>query len=1499
MSTTTTNTVTDAPALNTRSRTSANTLLASASSNMQNLGASPLIPPTQGMSQPTRLSGTSVSPRMAIRFPSPGDTSAGCAVSNVGPRAPLAQNPDPMSMFLLYLQDRDRKEDERYQRERQDRLDRERREERERKDREARELDRQSREQEIRDREAKDRAVLLETIHAISERSPGASSDTQIIVKPLKMPSFDEGEDIDVYLQQFERLAALQKWPSDTLATRLATLLTGKAREVYVNLSDEEATDYACLKHALLVRYKLTAENYRKQFRSVKKSGSETFMQLLTRMRLLFRRWLKLAGKEQNFDQVEDLILYEQLLALSSPDLALFLRERNPATVAEAAQLADQFADARRAVKGEKVKGKGGERDGNKDKTKDSGSAADKGHVDDSKGGKSQDGSVKRCFNCQGPHLRRNCPKLSKPRDEVGVTLTSSEQSCAIKRDPKPVYTVCIENKPVVALRDTGCTTIVVAAEWLPADVQEVGRTEVTGYDSSVHTHPVVLVTLDTPFFAGQVRAVCVQKAIYPVIIGNTVTFSDGSEQEVSLLPSREVVAPVQTRAQAQREAKVKTPLNVAETVGPELHPPDIQRLQKEDKSLQEYWRLAQQKDEQTKISFVVAKGLLYRTYKDSSGQVHRQLIVPSSLREHVMKIAHDTPMAGHMGVRRTIDRVWQAFYWPGLCTDVRRFCRSCDQCQRTTPKGCLQKVPLGRMPIIEEPFKRVAVDIVGPILPASSQGNRYILVMVDFATRYPEAVPLRNIDTVTVAEALWQMWSRVGVPEEVLTDRGTQFTSEVMVEVYRLLGIRGLTTTPYHAMGNGLCERFNATLKAMLKKLCRERPTDWDRYIPSALFAYREVPQESLKYSPFQLLYGRTVRGPLSLLRDLWTREEQEEVRLTSEYVFELRNKIAETCEYAHENLAKAAERHKEVFDRKTANRVFEPDDEVLLLLPEKRNKLQVAWQGPYKVLERVGQCDYRISVGGKPKLYHANLLKTYIRRESVGAAALVMEEDEETDGEEDAELPDESTQVVECKPEIGITLPSLKASETVDDLHIASTLTPDQKADVDRLAQSHSRIFTDVPLICKIGECEILLDTAKPIRRKQYPLPHSQSDVVQEEIDSMLELGVIERASSPYSSPILLVKKKDGTMRFCVDFRELNKHVQFDAEPMPDVDSMFAKLTHARFFSKLDLTKGYWQISMKDSDKCKTAFQAPSGQYQFCTMPFGLKTAGAVFSRTMRQILNPLKLSCVHNFMDDMLIATRSWGEQVAALQAVLNRLDGVNMAARPKKCFLGFQQIGFLGHQVGNGKIWPEEDKVERLKDAPQPETKRQLRAFLGLAGYYRRFIPNYAAVALPLTDKTKKKSPDKIPWDEPCQRAFETLKARLSSFPVVVLPDASLPFVLRTDASGTALGCCLMQDQGQGLQPVAYGSKKLSSAERNYSTIEQECLAVVYGIRKFYPYLYGRHFVVETDHHPLQFLGQIRPSSRRLTRWAMELQSHSFEVRGIPGKENVVADYLSRM
>ena len=317
------------------------------------------------------------------------------------------------------------------------------------------------------------------------------------------------------------------------------------------------------------------------------------------------------------------------------------------------------------------------------------------------------------------------------------------------------------------------------------------------------------------------------------------------------------------------------------------------------------------------------------------------------------MKLGHEYIMAGHMGINKSTDRIQSNFYWPCMYGDIERYCKSCDVCQRTVPKGKIPKAPLVNLPIINTPFTRVAVDLVGPLFPSSSRKHKYILTMVDMATRYPKAIPLSNIDTITVAEALLSMFSDVGIPMEILSDKGTQFNSDIMKEVQRLLSIQEQITTPYNAICNGLCEKYNGTLKQMLKRVVQDQPTEWDRFIEPLLFAYREAPIDTLGgFSPFELIYGRTVRGPMSILREIWSKEDIDpEIRDTYQYVIELRDKLQSTCDIAARELRKSQIRQKGYFDKNTVPRTLEAGEEVLILLPTDNNKLLMKWRGPYMV--------------------------------------------------------------------------------------------------------------------------------------------------------------------------------------------------------------------------------------------------------------------------------------------------------------------------------------------------------------------------------------------------------------------------------------------------------------------------------------------------------------------------------------------------------------------
>jgi hypothetical protein len=271
---------------------------------------------------------------------------------------------------------------------------------------------------------------------------------------------------------------------------------------------------------------------------------------------------------------------------------------------------------------------------------------------------------------------------------------------------------------------------------------------------------------------------------------------------------------------------------------------------------------------------------------------------------------------------------------------------------------------------------------------------------------------------------------------------------------------------------------------------------------------------------------------------------------------------------------------------------------------------------------------------------------------------------------------------------------------------------------------------------------------------------------------------------------------------------------------------------------------------------------------------MPFGLVNSGATFSRIMRVLLEGM--TRVHNYIDDILIHTVTWKEHLERLVEVFQRLREANLTARPTKCYVGFDEVEFLGHIVGKGQMKPRPSKLEAIQQFKRPETKKQLRSFLGLAGYYRRFIPEFAAIACPLTDRTKKGESNAVKWDESQENSFQTLKSKLTSSPILHLPNLSKALILRSDASNDGIGAVLLQEHDQELFPVAYASKKLNKHQRVYSTMEKECLAVIWSIRKFATFLYGKEFVIQTDHQPLTCLRKSKVANSRILRWALALQ-----------------------
>ena len=376
-----------------------------------------------------------------------------------------------------------------------------------------------------------------------------------------------------------------------------------------------------------------------------------------------------------------------------------------------------------------------------------------------------------------------------------------------------------------------------------------------------------------------------------------------------------------------------------------------------------------------------------------------------------------------------------------------------------------------------------------------------------------------------------------------------------------------------------------------------------------------------------------------------------------------------------------------------------------------------------------------------------------------------------------------------------------------------------------------------------------------------------------------------------------MVLVPKKDGGLRFCVDYSELNSISAFDPYPMPRVDELVERLGKAEFLSTLDLCKGYWQVPLSPQAQELTAFRAPSGLFQFQVMPFGLHGAAASFQRMMDEVLNGAE-EYAAEYIDDVVIHSSSWEAHLQHLSDIFQRIHRAGLVVNASKCQLARSEVCYLGYVLGGGTIRPQVSKVEAIHGCQPPTTKKGVRSFLGLVGWYRRFIPNFSSRAACLTDLTRKTSPNKVVWTPECEVAFRDLQERMCSEQVLQSPDFSLPFTVQTDASGLGLGAVLLQGDGENKMPVQYVSRKLFPRETRYSTIDKEGLAIKWALDTLKYYLVGKEFVLETDHRPLQWLHRMRDSNSRITRWHLSLQPYKFTVKYRAGKDNVIADFLSR-
>lgn len=475
---------------------------------------------------------------------------------------------------------------------------------------------------------------------------------------------------------------------------------------------------------------------------------------------------------------------------------------------------------------------------------------------------------------------------------------------------------------------------------------------------------------------------------------------------------------------------------------------------------------------------------------------------------------------------------------------------------------------------------------------------------------------------------------------------------------------------------------------------------------------------------------------------------------------------------------------------------------------------------------------------------------------------------------------------------------------AEAVSKLLRMEHLGPEESQHVTRLIEKYSDIFhlpDDRLGYTNAMEHAITTTSDTPIHTKQYRFPPIHKQEIDTQVQALLENEVIKPSTSPYNSPLWIVPKKADSKgnkrwRMVIDYRALNEKTIGDAYPLPNITEILDQLGSAKYFSVFDLASGFHQIKMNNGDAPKTAFSTPYGHYEFRRMPFGLKNAPATFQRLMDQVLTGLQGNELFVYLDDIVLYSSSLREHEIKFERLAARLRAANLKLQPDKCEFLRREVMYLGHIIGEDGVRPDPKKVEAVQNFPRPQSAKNIKQFLGLAGYYRRFIPGFSRIAKPLTELLKKEVT--FHWDSEQNDAFGTLRDALCSEPLLQYPDFTKPFVVTTDASQTAIGAILSQGKiGRDL-PIAYTSRLLNDAEQNYSTIERELLAIVYAVNHFRPYLFGRKFVLVTDHKPLVWINSVKDPTSRLVRWRLKLAEYDYEVIYKAGKTNVNADALSR-
>ena len=1044
----------------------------------------------------------------------------------------------------------------------------------------------------------------------------------------IEIPKFSDDDIPSEYFIKFEKALLHNGIEKGTWGQLLPVYLSGRAQAAFAQVDPDSLDNYEVVKKTLLESLGDTPASADRKWWTLNRMSNEDPGAFYLRIRAIgLRRLHGLANKEEVIEKT----ILSRFLSLLHPDCYSNVASKEPKNGLEAARMVQEYEETRSFQRRRQpwkqdssyhhkrdhgYQNNGGSSRGgvNRAPPKEGVSnpnPSSSGHSDQIKPKGERTRKPITCFGCgEEGHIRPNCPNKIR-------RVKSPE--CDNKGSMETVDG-WLAGTAVSGLRiDTGADRTIVSSKFVPASAyikktvildswtgkqfskHQVAKICIKVGSTKVEAEVAVSDTLDFPALLGvdlgnemkvQLLSIIIQRAQEPqakkteqpvasVRLTRAQTKAiekDDIDEQIAFEESEAEPVPLEDIFDFPdayfEQDPIPTPLDecaILDEVGqvdiplPNLEGSDSNSLiteQQNDTTLKNLLKLAVAGEK----GYCFEKGVLVQSTSDGLGDCRLRIVVPIGRRQNVLELAHSSCVAGHFGVKKTFAKISCKFLWPKMWTQVQSYVKTCVGCQRASRKD-KGKAPLQPLQCMEEPFQKVAFDLVGP-LPKSQSGYRYILTAMCLYTKFPSAIPLKRVDNHSVLEAMFEIFSTFGLPEELLTDQGSVFTSKLTKAMCESFGIHKLQMSPYHPQSDGALERWHACLKGMLKRSqCDIK--NWDKQLKYILFAYRSAPHCVTGFSPFTLMYGREVKGPLDVLQESWLSSGCENVNV-GEWLVAVKAKMAELSSIVSDRERAAKAKMKMYHDRTAKAKNFEAGEMVLVRKPGIHSKMGASWAGPFQVERKISPVTYKIQVPGKPsqsKVLHSNLLKKWSTTASrVHRIAIIHEEE----GEEE-------------KPSgLKLNRENFEPSE-------------DQQAVLESVLDSFSDVINSEPGRTDKVKLSINTGTNEPVRSHPYRIPPRWHDEVKVQVDSLLRLGIIRPSTSPWASSVVTVKKKEGGVRICVDYRAVNELTLPDPYLMLLIEEILDTLAAAKFMSKIDLNKGFHQIPVNNDDIAKTAFCTP----------------------------------------------------------------------------------------------------------------------------------------------------------------------------------------------------------------------------------------------------------------------------------------------------------------